>query len=346
MGLVDVRPAGADPAARQALQAALAERREIAVVEDADVAAALAGEADGAARAVAERAVVRAEASACPGAGAEAAQALAAVGQAYDPDAGARLLARALAVELRCADAAGDRAVAQRAAARIRALGGDLGAMADRYPQIDAASNVARQPLQVTTDPPGARVFIDYSLAGVSPVEQMVAPGLHQVTASAPGRARASLAVEVKEGRAGAASLALAEEKPSPLAPLRARVRGWRGGDSIAAPGIALAMREAGVGLAVVWNGARAQIWRLDEKGGAAPLEEVAPVEPAAVAAAAARHAGGAVMVTASAAGEPEKKGRTWWIYALALGAAGAALGVVLLAENGSKSQRIEVKWP
>ncbi|HKA88573.1 MAG TPA: PEGA domain-containing protein [Haliangiales bacterium] len=340
---MDVRPADADLAPRRALAAALAERREIALVEDADLAAALAGEPDGAARAAAEQAVARAEAAACPGAAGEATRAVALTAQAYDPDAGAATYARALAVELRCADAAGDRAAAQRAAARMRALGGDVGALADRYPHIDASSNVVRQPLQVTTDPPGARVFIDDALAGVSPVERMVAPGPHQVSASAPGRARASLAIEVKEGRAASASLALAEEKPGPYAPLRARVRGWRQGDAIAAPGVALALREAGVGVAVVWNGARAQIWRLDDRGGAAPLEEVAPAEPAAVAAAAARHAGGGAP---AAPAEPDKKGRTWWLYALALGAVGAALGAVLLTENGGKTQSIEVKWP
>jgi hypothetical protein len=339
VGIIDVRPAGADPAARRALRAALAERREIAVVAGADIDAALAGE--GVAVAAADEAVARAEASACPGGSTEAATALAAVGDAYDPDAGAPLLARALAVELRCADAAGNRAAAQRAARRIRNLGGDVGALADRYPEIDAASNVARQPLSVTTDPPGARVFIDYVLVGASPVEKMVAPGPHQVTASAPGRTRASLTVEVKEGRPGAASVALGAATADAAAALRARVRAWRGGEAIAAEGIAGAMRDAGVAVAVVWNGGRAQIWTLDPKGAAAPVEEVAPAEPAAVAAAAARHAGGAAPPA-----EPEKTGRTWWMYALALGAAGAALGVVLLADTGSKTQRIEVKWP
>jgi len=292
VGVIDVRGAGADAAARKALQEALSAHREIDVAPDP-----------------AEAAVARGEAGACD-------DVVVKVLGSYDPEGGRALLERGLRVELRCADKG---AAAQRAAARLRALGADPG---DGHPEIDAASNVARQPLAVTVEPPGARVWIDFRDAGKAPVETLVGAGPRWVSAAAPGHAPRSQVVEVGETKPAAVALALPEL-------------------TVTAEGIAAQMREAGIGVAVVWNGARAQIWALTDKGTAQAVEEVSPAEPDTVAAAAARVATGAKPPQKDA-----KPGRSWWVYAIAVGAAGAVLGVVLLAENKTRTQRIEVTWP
>jgi hypothetical protein len=95
----------------------------------------------------------------------------------------ARALCRvALAVVLACADSLGRVDDARVAAARLRHLGtlppdGVSQELWDRYPVAAASPGGKRGELVVDSDPPNARVAIDFHRAGVTPLTTILPPG-------------------------------------------------------------------------------------------------------------------------------------------------------------------------
>jgi len=315
-GVVDARPLDAPAASRTAVEEALRTRPDLRVVSDP----ALLG--------IVDVAKVPPAVEGCAGATDDALLAwlrLAPLPDVREP------VARLLGRQLMCADGAGDRGAALAAARRLSALGSDGGVGADvwsRYPAVDATVDVLRQPLTVATDPSDAAVRVDFTpVAGDTAV---VSAGQRLVTASAGERVAARF-VDVKENRAAQVALALplVDER---WAPVRAAVRALRGGgDDVAA-----VARTAGLDVVVVLRNDTAHVYTRD--GDAA--------RPAG----SARIGDNAALLALLAPGEapPGKpEGRSYWIYAVAAGAAAAAVGLVVLAgQSGSSTQRIEVKYP
>jgi hypothetical protein len=326
-GVVDARPLDAAADARSAAEEALARRADVAVVSEPGLRSALVG--------VVDVARIPALATDCAGPGDAdlvARLSLAPLADVKEP------VTRLLARQLVCADGAGDRGAALAAARRLSALGSDGGVSAEvwsRYPAVDATVDVLRQPLAVTTDPPGASVTID--LAAVSGPSAIVSAG-HRLVAAAAGERAAATFVDVKEDRAAKVTLTLPAVDEA-YAPVRAAVRKLRtGGDDVAA-----VARAANLDVIVVLRPGGAFAFARDGEvvrplgsarlaDGPALLALLPAMAPAPAPVAAPAHGG---------------DGRSPWIYVIAAGAAAAAVGLVVLAtSSGSTTQRIEVKWP
>jgi hypothetical protein len=306
--IVDARPLGADPAPRVALETELRRHAELALVADPELRAALGA--------------VTIPAPDCDGAAVAAALALAPLDEVRDVVAGL------LGGQLECADRTGDRASAQAAAARLAALGA-TGGVADeiraRYPLVDATVDVARQPLEVATTPPGAEIWIDLQPAPRAPA---VTAGRHLVLVAL-GERRRALYVEVKENRAQALDVEL---PPASWPEVRAQVRAWRRGEPTTPATVAALAHAVGLGALYVLGDQVVEAWTIVDgvarpAGRSATAALLAPVVPPAPA--------------------PEPEHRSFWIYAAGAVAAAATVGLVVLAtQSGSTTQRIEVKWP
>jgi hypothetical protein len=245
-----------------------------------------------------------------------------------------------LARKLVCADGAGDRGGALAAARRLTALGSDGGVAPDiwsRYPAVDATVDVLRQPLVVTTEPAGGSVTIDLAPAGSSAI---VSAGHRLVQASA-GESATATFVDVKEDRAAKITLTLpaltaADELH---APVRAAVNALRrGGDDVAA-----VARAASLDVVVVLRPSGAFAYARD----GAILRPLGSARLADGPALSALLPALAPVPAQKAAPQAHSEGRSPWIYVVAVGAAAAAVGLVVVAtSSGSTTQRIEVKWP
>lgn len=122
----------------------------------------------------------------------------------------AALLVQSLAVAhghvLACAHQRGDTGRALATALWLRALGHDDAepppGVSDElwrtYPAVDAFGNAAIVEMLITTEPPGAQVWLDHRHVGVSPVTVLVSEGAHLVAAAGADRA-ASQRVSVSQ---------------------------------------------------------------------------------------------------------------------------------------------------
>jgi hypothetical protein len=69
--------------------------------------------------------------------------------------------------------------------------------------------------LTIESKPPGAQVMIDGASVGLTPVGKFtVTPGMHAITATAPGMVTKNLTVKVKKGKTEKVVLSLQPEKP------------------------------------------------------------------------------------------------------------------------------------
>jgi PEGA domain len=202
----------------------------------------------------------------CPGALARAAQAEEAAlsGLAIDE---ARLPARgALAVELACADQLGRADEARRAATRLRQLtsqppDGVSQALWDRYAPARPATPVE---LSVDSEPPNARVAVNFHQAGVTPLTLEIPAGevtvqidkdgyqkVFRRLAAGPGPTRLSLAlVERRRDRQGELArrvLALRGADPASHRPLMAQV------SQLARVDVLVAFAARGTNVTVWW---------------------------------------------------------------------------------------------
>lgn len=228
--------------------------------------------------------------------------------------------------QLVCADDKQDRPNAWAAARRLQNLEATT-SVADelraRYPAVDAAADVLRQPLSVTTEPPGAAITIDFG-----PAERAVTAGRHLVVATL-GERRRALYVDVKEDRATELHLEL---PPAPIdSELRDQLRALRRVTEPDAATITPLARAAGITAVWLLRGVDLEVWTLSDdgahrtgRGPAAHPELLLATRP-----------------------PPEKSGRSPWVYVIGAAAAAATIGLVILATStGSTTQRIQVRWP
>ena len=362
--LIDLRPGEPGPrgVSRFELEQALTQVQGISMVGDPELAAALAGEitdetAQRAAAALdrAGEARDKGDCAAARTAAGEAIEGLTAAQAAGDPVGDS--LTRAHAIELGCADAAGNHGAAQRAAYRLRRLGapepppGLDAAVWSKYPVIDAAG--AREIVEISIDvsPAGAEVWLDHKKLGQAPILTLVAKGEHLIAAST-GRGRvAQRAVIAAEGTK--LSLVVTERAGRWAGPA-ATVRAWRDG-SASANALALGqlMGETGVRVAVVLAGGdQLEAWGRGRGEQAARRIATGRLRApfgvgAAIVAQIEAWEGPQVKdeVVRPAQPDDDKPRQKWWVYAAIVGAVAVAGGLVLANDMADDVQRIELRW-
>ncbi|HEY0190365.1 MAG TPA: hypothetical protein VGC42_04535 [Kofleriaceae bacterium] len=141
-------------------------------------------------------------------------------------------LARAWIYVLLCADHDGQLDAALTAATRLRTLGGNqrpgeiaAGVWA-KYPVIDTAADLELVPLEITTDEPGAAVWIDFQRAGVSPLKTTLPAGDHVIAAALATRRGWASGTAVRSQAAIKVPLV---ETAGTWSDLARRVAGWHG---------------------------------------------------------------------------------------------------------------------
>ncbi len=363
--VIDLRPG--EPAARRAsrleLELALSQVQGITRVEDAELAAALAGEPTDAQAVKAAEALDRAAAARdqndCAAARPAAAEAIDGLTAAQaGGDAVGDKLTRAHAIELGCADAAGDHAAAQRAAYRLRRLGapepppGLDAAVWAKYPAIDAAG--ARELVEVIIEvsPNEAAIWIDHQKAGAGTQTVLLAKGEHLI-AAATGRGRVMQRVVVA---AEGTKVALAvTERAGRWAGPAATVAAWRAGSSSAnALALGQLMGETGVRIAVVMAGTdQLEAWGRARTEQAASRIATGRVRApfgigAAIVAQVEAWEGPRVKDEVVRPAVPEDDGKPrqkWWVYLAIVGAVGVGAGLILANDLADDKQRIELRW-
>ncbi|HEU5058006.1 MAG TPA: hypothetical protein VFU21_15855, partial [Kofleriaceae bacterium] len=300
----------------------------------------------------------------CPAAEREAAAALLPLAAAQA--AGAEVtgeLRQAYVFLLLCADQRADAASARAAAGNLRALGGPeppegVGEPVwSRYPAVDVTAGARHVQLDVTTQPPGAAVWIDHAPVGVSPVSRAVTEGDHLVAAAAPAGGAAAV-----RAASGPIALAIPRER-APWRNLEARVRAWQ---SRAARrdrrGLATVLSSARLAYAVVIDErGRFTVWQ--RRGLAVRQLGVAPdgLGIGALVQAAEQRRTQAGMdpdqplmretPEERAAYLAQKKGKgpskqEWWVYAALIGAVAIGAGVVLANDLADDHQSFEITFP
>jgi hypothetical protein len=377
--VIDLRPGDADGlrGSRAELLTELAKISGIAAKSDGGLDGALAGEAsdtdavavrdalDEARTGFADLDCQKAGDLDCKKAGAAAERAidLLAGRQAAGLDDGTALRG-AWAYVLLCADRDGDRGRARTAADRLRALGVSAGEDAGisestwaRFPEIDASTDRGIVSLSVTTEPAGARVWIDHEEVGVSPVTVYVDAGPHLI-AAADGFKRAAM-----HATAGGKDLAVTlplVDRTGAYSAVAGVVKGWRDGaltPTAEALGTVMQSLEVRFALLLVGKGTM-QVWAMgprDEKP--RRVDDVSREDPMAAAALITDR----VAAWDGNAPDPdlellvesdEERGRRgkgtpnrWWVYAAIVGAVALGTGILYFQDSADDHQRIEIRF-
>jgi len=272
-------------------------------------------------------------------------------------------LARAAAYVVLCADRTGDIDAAMVAAARLRAAGGSRDVPDDvmrKYPELDAIGGRELVNVEITSDAPGAQIWVDFRKVGPAPVTVPLLIGEHVIAAAAGSRrgwaagtavsTQTKLAVPTPD-RAGtwsklARRIASWHGKvPEPaelgwvMAHVRARVALIRRGDTLVAYGRAglaeaphlLGGDDAVASVAeadrVIALGAdRLQTWNARAPDPDRPL------------------------LTDARDRGPDGRLRDpptrWWVYASILGAVAAGAVIIYASDAGNDRQRVELHQP
>ncbi len=275
-------------------------------------------------------------------------------------------LVRAHVYELLCADARGDHPAGQLAAQRLRNLGasepppGVAAELWERYPEIDATGDVRTVPLSVTTDPPGATVWIDHLPRGGSG-EILVPEGPRLLAAAGPEGLAAAREVEVTGWPLPSVKLELTPVDDRWEA-LRGAIAAWRGGREPSPLEIANLLQRLEAEIVVVRHDGGVRLWassarervarRLGDFGDA-DAEEIARAVGKRVAAWQPRQTAGpepGVPLLREEPDESDSRGGinepAWWVYASILGAVGLGAALVIASDLADDRQRIELSWP
>ncbi len=273
-------------------------------------------------------------------------------------------LARAWTYLLLCADRASDIDGAMRAATYLRTLGGSSDVPSDvwaKYPAIDALLDHDLYPLEITTEVPGAEIWIDFERRGVSPLKTFVASGEH-VIAAASGTVRGWAAGKAVKTQTTLA-IPLTEQAAANHA-LASRVARWSGAvpDPIE---LGIVFDEVKVRVALIRHGESLEAWgrigrsepprRLGGDDGLGTLTEADRL---------AALIADRVQVWNDHAPDPDqpllvedpkaraaRKGKAdeptrWWVYGALIGAAAVGLGVMYANDHADNTQRVELHYP
>ncbi len=273
-------------------------------------------------------------------------------------------LARAWTYVLLCADRAGDIDRSMRAAAYLRTVGGSGEVPRDvwaKYPEVDALLDHDLFALEITTEVPGAEIWIDFQPRGTSPLKTFVAAGEH-VIAAASGAGRGWAA-----GKAIKTQTTLAIpmiDRASVHRALAARIASWKGAMP-AADEIGVVLDDVKARVALIRRGDTLEAWgrigrseaprRLGGEDGTGTLSEAErlvvlvtdrvntwndrapdPDQPLLVEDPKTRNA------RKAKADEPTR----WWVYGALAGALAIGVGVMYFNDSSSSTQRVELHYP
>lgn len=273
-------------------------------------------------------------------------------------------LARAWTYILLCADRTSDFDAAMLAATHLRAVGGSKDVPADvwaKYPEIDTLANKDMFPLEVTTEVPGAEVWIDFRRAGTSPLKTFVAGGQH-VIAAASGTKRGWAAGAASKKQTSVAIPM--PEQASAMTAIAKRVASWNG--KIPPPAeLAAVLEQVKARVALIRHGQTVEAWgrigkseaprRLGGDDGNGTLADgdrlvmlirdrvetwndraPDPDQPLLVEDPKDR------MRRKTKGEEPTR----WWIYGVLIGAAAIGAGVIYAHDTQENTQRVELHYP
>jgi hypothetical protein len=239
----------------------------------------------------------------------------------------------------------------------LRAVGGRSDLLA-KYPEVDTLLDRDQFALEITTEVPGADVWIDFRHVGASPVKTFVGAGAH-VIAAGKGTRRGWAA-----GTASKAQKTLAvpmTDHASPHAALAAKISAWKGTPQE----VAAVLDAANARVALIRKGDGVEAWgrigkaetprKLGGDDGAGTVAE-APRLAALIADRATTWNDRApdpdqpLLVEtkedrAKRQGKAEEPTR-WWVYAALIGAAAIGGTVLYLHDSAENTQRVELHWP
>ncbi|MFN0250499.1 MAG: hypothetical protein ACKV2T_26700 [Kofleriaceae bacterium] len=265
-----------------------------------------------------------------------------------------------------CAERNGDAPLARTAITRLRVLGASAGDVpADvwaKYPEVDALLDRDLFPVEITSDAPGAVIWIDHVRVGAAPYKAMLPAGEHVVAAAVGDRRGFAMGTAVKTQTALAIPT---PEVRGTFGAIAQKVASW-GGVMPAASEIGAVLTLARVRVAIVRRGDVIEAWgRAGHAGDPRRLgaddDGVGTVADASrlVALIADR-----IAVWNDRAPDPDqllteqntpllretqkrKDEKTkWWVYAALAGAFVAGGTLLYFAETASTTQRVELHVP
>ena len=324
----------------------------------------------------------------CPAADTAAAQAIEVLAglaaQAPDDKTISGHLQRAHVYQLLCAHNRGDGDGAMRARFLLERLdprGAAAGPPAgvsdlvwNLYPPLDATVNAPIHEIEVSSEPAGASVWVDYARVGTTastPVKVLLPYGRHIVAAARDKRHRAVVLDVERDGQAVVLALSEAPAESQYLA-ISQRVAEWqRGAGEPTGPEIGALLRKVGVQVALVLTTGPTGASGTGKHGDMIAVFVLPPDEQVAsplVAERATRVAdiGQAVRIRSlgwrQTGPEPDvallrepRNGPTgrrdsskrpkWWVYATIIGAVAAGATLFLANDLADNRQRIELTW-
>lgn len=266
-------------------------------------------------------------------------------------------LPRAWTYVLECADRGGDATTAMHAAAMLRAVGGASDLLA-KYPEVDTLLDRDQYALEITTEVPGADVWIDFRHAGTSPLKTFLGAGEHVIAAGKGTRRGWAAGTATKAQKTLAVPMA---DHASPNAALAARIQAWKGSPAELAAVLDLVHAR----VALIRKGDSVEAWgrigkseaphRLGGEDGSGTVAEASrlaaliadraqtwndrapdPDQPLLVETKEER---------AKRQGKADEPTR-WWVYAALIGAAAIGGTVLYLHDTAENTQRVELHYP
>ncbi|HUJ59752.1 MAG TPA: hypothetical protein VLX92_14710 [Kofleriaceae bacterium] len=273
-------------------------------------------------------------------------------------------LPRAWAYVLLCADRQGDATLASRAATQLRGLGGSPDvdpALLAKYPEIDAVADRDLIDVEITSDVPGATLWVDFAPVGTTPAHVVLDAGEH-VIAAAKGDKRGWIAGTAVRSQPEV-NITMTDEAGK-YGALADQIAGWHG----AVPGpdqIEQVLGEVQARVALIRHGDTIEVWGHAGRGepvrmlgGADGTRSLAETDRALalvrdrVASWNERSPDPDVpLLTESADERAQHKGAKeeptrWWVYAV-IGAAVLAGGITIyIHDNTTDTQRVELHYP
>ena len=352
-----------DPAIRQQLAAAIAEAGLDPVLGDGveDALAGIAGYDDDLALATATSDAARAFGQLdCAAATSAAKRAIEILAGRQAAGVAVPELSRAWTYVLLCAERQGDTDAALTAAARIRAIGGDVDAkIMAKYPEVDTLAGGETVEIDVTSEIAGAALWVDFAPAGATPAHLVLTAGEHVIAAGS-GTRRGSIS-----GTPVASQPTVTIAMPDhhgPWTAVATRIASWHGAmpstDELAAVLVAVNARAA-----VVRHGDVVEAW--GHAGKAEPVRRLGGEDGTRAVSDASRlialvvdrvqgwndHAPDPDQpLLVESPDERIKKSHDeptkWWVYAT-IGAAVLAGAIAIYAhDSGTDTQRVELHYP
>jgi len=376
IAVIDLRPEAADTRAqgREAVTAALRDHEGLWPVDDAKLAAALAGErhdphareaAD--ALAGAKRAYGSLDCPTASAAGQRAVNALAAA-QALAADVTDDLI-QAYAYVLLCSG--DDPARGLAVATQLRGLDADpppgiSASVWANYPAIDATSNVFLVDVEITSTPAGANLWIDHRRVGPAPMKLHLAEGEHIIAAAAAGGSTVQrLMLRGRDART--LEVGVAAVSPDRWQPVREWVDGWRSGARAPTPhdihGL-LTTVDTRVAILLTRDLSsgtdRVEAWAIHPERklhnalliGSSKLEEIGNLNGLVLRTTHAWDSGAPgpnenpIPIPAPGEDSEPKKAKPWWVYATIVGAVALGGALVLANDLADDHQVIRLEYP